>query len=348
MRRQWIVIVLAAQTALASVVRPAAAEGPTAEDIDTAKSALSAGRALRAKGEHARALDEFRAAWLLVPTPITGIELARECIALDLLVDARETALAIAKLPVKANEVKLHADARAEADAIVRDLKDKIPRVTIKLVDPPADVHVEIDGKELNAATLLVPRSMNPGKHKVVAHSGASQRVVEFVLKAGDKSEVSVSFVEGVAKATASPATSSKSPVTPAFGKTGTTTNSWRTVGWITAGVGVATAGLGAYFALSGKSDFDAATSAHCGAAVGGRDGECVQIGLDERDAAENRNRLGIALLVTGGALAAGGITLWALSPSARDTSTAATTSTAPTLTKLSLSPTGLVLGGSF
>jgi hypothetical protein len=127
-----------------SLAAPSAFADPTPEDVATAKALVRTARELRVAGDHSAALDKYRAAYALVPTPITGIELAEELTSNGLLVDGREMFLTVAKMPVKDGEKREYAEARAKATERANELDPRIPTLVVR-VHPSVvarDVHV--------------------------------------------------------------------------------------------------------------------------------------------------------------------------------------------------------------
>jgi hypothetical protein len=147
----------------------AAPSQPTAQDRDNARTMLFEGRKKMAAGEHAEALKLFRAAHAIMNVPTTGLDLARAQEALRQLIEARETALDVAKLPVVAGESAVFGQARIDAAALAANLNTRIPSLVITVSGPSAgaEVVVSLDGAVLPAATVGLPRRVNPGKRVV-------------------------------------------------------------------------------------------------------------------------------------------------------------------------------------
>ena len=165
-------------------------------NVASAKALLAEGRELRAKGEHAKARDRFKAAWALVPTTIIGVDLAREHVACGELIEGREIALEVTKLPENAKESVEGKAARAEAAKLAADLKSRIPAIVVKLQGVPIGktAHVTIDGEVLPTAALGAPRKVNPGPRMVVARVDDVERSAKVTVAEGAIEEVVVSF----------------------------------------------------------------------------------------------------------------------------------------------------------
>ncbi|HVY46182.1 MAG TPA: hypothetical protein VHB21_09900, partial [Minicystis sp.] len=196
---------VAALSAMLTLCAPALAE-PTAADKETARSLMDeADKTVDAK-DSAAALKNYLAADAIMNVPTTAIEVARTEIALGQLVEARETALRIGRMPKGKREPAAFSKARAEADAMTSDLAARIPSLEIRIegLPPGARAHVTIDGAAVPDATLGLPRKTNPGGHVLVATAPGFAEVKQSVTLA-EKQELPVVLTFGAA---ASPAAS--------------------------------------------------------------------------------------------------------------------------------------------
>src|SRR5262249_27256744 len=89
-------VALAIGGGLAATEGRAAAQ--SAADTATAKAAIKQARELRSRGDYAGALPKFQAAYALVPTPPTGLDLGRTLVSLGQLVQAREVLVAVTRM----------------------------------------------------------------------------------------------------------------------------------------------------------------------------------------------------------------------------------------------------------
>ena len=159
-----------------ALVGVAHAASPTAADKDTARALMAQGAELRDKGDAKGALQSFQAADAIMHVPSTGIEVAKTEVTLGQLVEARDVALAVARLPEQPNEPKPFAIARKDAQALATDLEARIPSLQIALKGTPegATPNVEVDGVAIPAAALAFPRKVNPGHHVLTASAGST------------------------------------------------------------------------------------------------------------------------------------------------------------------------------
>lgn len=154
----------------ASASSPAAA-APTAAERERARTLMDEGDRLVEQQKYDQALTSFQAAHGIMHVPTTGIEVAHTLTNLGRLIEAREVALEVTRLPVAASEPKLFAEARKDAQELADRLNAKIPTLRFELPTgvEPEGVHVWVDGEEIATRSLSLPKRLNPGKHAVRA-----------------------------------------------------------------------------------------------------------------------------------------------------------------------------------
>ena len=143
------------------------AAAPTVPERETARQAMDLGDRLFDEKEYDKALRAYREADAIMHVPTTGIEVAKTQAALGLLLDARETATAVAHLPVVEGEPAPFADARESAQRMAAALLARIPTIQLTLSGLPDGVaaRVDIDGENVPNSVLVAPRKVNPGTH---------------------------------------------------------------------------------------------------------------------------------------------------------------------------------------
>jgi hypothetical protein len=235
---------------------------PTAADKETARAALLDGRAKMAAKDYAGALKSFLGAHAIMGVPTTGLDLARAQEALGQLVEARETALAVMRMPAQAGESDAFAAARKEAEDLAVRLAPRIPSVTIAVRGAGnAAATVRLNGAVLVAATLGLPRKVNPGHHQIaVSAPGFVSETREVDLTEGQTLPVEITLRAGAGPAvtavtTAAPiATGVGSAAPSAFVTASASATSappsspvpvWA---WVANGVAVAAFGVGTAF----------------------------------------------------------------------------------------------------
>ncbi len=164
----------------------------SASDLESARSALLQGRALRGKGDLAGALEKFKAAHALAHTPVTGIELAKTHAALGQPVEARDICFAVGRMPITREETSRSREARDEANTLAEAMKDKVATLTVTLKTPGQQAAlVKVDGVEVPAVALTEGRKVNPGKHVVSARIGdGPEATVTATLREGETKAV--------------------------------------------------------------------------------------------------------------------------------------------------------------
>lgn len=164
---------------------------PTPEQIATARELYKQGADALDALDAKTAVEKLVAAWALVQTPVIGFDLARAQLALGHLVEAREAALAVARLPAVATETPKSQQARTQSFDMADAIAKRIAHVTIRIegLDPDREAQVKLDGATIPRAALSVTHQVNPGKHRITID-----------LADGQKREGTVSLAEGETK----------------------------------------------------------------------------------------------------------------------------------------------------
>lgn len=115
-----------------------------------------------------------------------------------MLVEARDTLLSVARLPVTPGESANMALARDEAQKLADVIEPRIPSIKIVLENVPAGAQpkVTIDGVSILPATIGVPRKHNPGAHEVVVTIGSGEKKTEVDLPEGETKEVTIDVAD--------------------------------------------------------------------------------------------------------------------------------------------------------
>jgi hypothetical protein len=156
---------------------------PSAADLETARTLNKEGKELRARGDLQGALVKLRAAHELGKTPITGIELAKTQVMLGQLVEARETCLGIARVPIAGDETERSSTARDDAAKLAEEVRPRIATVVIKLTGVPAGKlpTLLVDRIPVAASQVGEARKVNPGKHEIAAKQGQGAEATAIV-----------------------------------------------------------------------------------------------------------------------------------------------------------------------
>ena len=161
--------VVAAGALLATLVGARGALAQTPSERVAARHLMDDGDAYYDQKKFAEALRVYSAAHSIMHVPSTGLGVARTLAALGRLVDARDAAFAVTRMPVEPNESKPLADARREAAELDAQLDKRIPKVQLVLAGgaDPGIVHASIDDTELAPNALTLPQRVDPGKRMV-------------------------------------------------------------------------------------------------------------------------------------------------------------------------------------
>src|SRR5579859_5892287 len=191
-RLRWRSITTPLVLAITLAASGARAAEPTAADRDTARTLMADGRAARDKGDLTGALRAFAAADDIMHVPTTGLELARAHVALGHLVEARETAIGVARIPERPNDPAPFKAARETARALADELDGRIPALTVRVSGVPegASVTVSVDGTLLDGVGEA--KKVNPGHHVVVAKAAAAEATREIDLGERESKDVAL------------------------------------------------------------------------------------------------------------------------------------------------------------
>jgi hypothetical protein len=92
------------------------------------------------------------------------------------LVEARETLLAVLRIPPQPSDPAPFAEARRAAEALDADLAKRIPSIVVEAsTELPGPITVVIDDQTIPANLVAIPRKLNPGKHVVVAKAAGEE-----------------------------------------------------------------------------------------------------------------------------------------------------------------------------
>lgn len=298
--------------ALALNVALGLANSAQAQSADEASR--EAGRALAyegvaayQRGEFKVAQDRLNRAYDLLKAPSAGLWSARALMKNGMWVEAAARLLEVSRLTVTSGKLEVQQKAKEDALLEREALLQKIPKVTLQIagVDATA-VSVKLDGKAVHPALLGVAQPVNPGPHSLVAKYRTQVRERSFEATEASAALVAFEFHD-----------ESAPPKTNLGGhrdnealdhRRGTQAKVYRTVGWVTLGLGGAGIAAGGVLGLVAWSEKN---TLNCGA-----DNQCAF----EKGAAVktyNSRRSASTATLVGGAIASGvGITFLLLNPS--------------------------------
>ncbi|AKU95984.1 hypothetical protein AKJ09_02648 [Labilithrix luteola] len=302
---RWAIFVFAA-TLLVPSIAWAQADGAARAQV-LFDEAVAESRA----GKYATACPKFAASQRLDPKTSTLLNLA-SCYELN-----GQTASAWAAF----KEAEAFATKRGRADwaeraaNAVKELEPKLVRITVHVPSAVAipQLHVELDGSELQSAEWNHALPVDPGEHRVAWSAPGFASKTDNVKVAASSVELTLTVLDPVPNiVSSSPSSPASSPLpTPApFWTTG------RVVGAVLAGTGAVSLVAGSAFGLSAKSKYDEAEGL-CGV-YSGSPRTCLPNTSAEavaaREDASSRATVSTVFFVAGGALIAGGAVLFAIS----------------------------------
>jgi hypothetical protein len=166
MRGNSIIVMGALLATLAGAQR---ASAQTPSERLAARQLMDEGDRYTEQKQLGEALRVYTAAHEIMHKPTTGIEVARTLAQLGRLVEAREAAFEVTRMPAEPNEPKPFAAARREAAELDAQLEKRTPMLRIALSGgaDPGVVHASVDDEEIPAQAITLPRRVNPGKRIV-------------------------------------------------------------------------------------------------------------------------------------------------------------------------------------
>ncbi|MDB4938305.1 MAG: hypothetical protein JWP87_5277 [Labilithrix sp.] len=167
---------------------------PSAAQRETARRLMDEGKERARVGDHDRALEAYRKAHDLMKVPTTGIALAKAHLALGHLVEARDVALEVVRMPRENGEPPIFDKSRKQAKELEASVKPRIPTVRIIVKGGPA-TRVMVDDGEVAALLLGEPVAVNPGKHTISAkNADGSEKRADVELGERDGKEVELTL----------------------------------------------------------------------------------------------------------------------------------------------------------
>lgn len=301
MRWSRALAILALVSTTAAAPRALAQPEPTAADAETALQLYKEGKERRERGDLPAALEKLKAAYALVETPITALELGRTYALMGRLVEAREILLGVARLPVRKNESKKATEARAESEKIAAELKPRLATITIVVKgDRKPPPKISVDGVAVPPDAASAPRIVNPGTHTIVLDVDGKTSQAEATVKEGESREVAIE----PPPASRGPDKQPPPPPPPPGGEETTSTGRSPLVyiGFGTAAVGLAVGTVTGILTLSKASTLDSAC----------RGDKCPPSSQSDIDSASTTGTIStVAFVVAGAGLVVGAAGLW-------------------------------------
>jgi hypothetical protein len=167
-RRGPLGVGLAAVLAVLVATAPATTHAqPSASQRETARALMKQGDERFAAADFAHALPAYQAAHALVGVPTTGIAVALTHEKLGHLVEARDAAIEVMRMPAQPREPAPLTEARQRAAELANAVAPRIPSLTIRVDVPRTGASVVLDGKPIASVAVGAPWKLDPGPHVV-------------------------------------------------------------------------------------------------------------------------------------------------------------------------------------
>lgn len=186
-----------------SLLVTAAAGAQSLADRETARALMDEGDAKRDAKDYKAALSAYEKADAIMHVPTTGLEVARMQAQLGLLLEARETLARVIRSPVAPKEPAPFTNARKAAEQLNEELGRRVPALQLEIKGAPTGEtpQVTIDGENVPAAVLSVPRKVNPGTHVVVVQAGSLEKSQDVLVAEKETKTVTIDLTpEAVAE----------------------------------------------------------------------------------------------------------------------------------------------------
>lgn len=155
---------------------------------------MDEGKARLKEKELSRAIEAFQKAHDIMHVPTTGIALAKAHLAAGHLVEARDAALEVGRMPRDSGEPAVFEGARKLAKELDAQLKPRIPTLRVK-VKGGAATRITIDEIEIPQSIVGEPVALNPGKRVVIVKNAEGGEVRgEIELAERDAKEIELTL----------------------------------------------------------------------------------------------------------------------------------------------------------
>lgn len=166
-----------------------AGASPSVAEREAARRFMDEGKAHLKANDIGRAIESFQKAHEIMHVPTTGLALARAHAAAGHLVEAREAALEVARMPRQPGDPPVFDAARKHARELDAQLKSRIPTLRLR-VTGGAPTRVAVDDVEIPPAGLGEPVAVNPGRRVVTAKGADGEVKREIELAERDAKEL--------------------------------------------------------------------------------------------------------------------------------------------------------------
>jgi hypothetical protein len=290
-----------------------AAPLPSEAQVNAARVLYREARELERTGKVKEALEKALQAYDTAPTPVTALEAATLLVQTQQLVEAQNLARGVAAMPVSPRESDKGRAARQQAASLADALDVRVPKMAVG--KRPLGVDALLDGKPL-PQDAMVWQGVNPGAHTLELRiGGRSCTTLHMVLAEREQRTVDLQDAAITCKAAPTEASAPAAPLpTPTVvlpkpesqssHDEGAMSHPWRPVAGVMVGLGAASVGLGAVFAVMAKTNYESVAK------------DCPPSGCSPSAYGTRKNAVNLGNVATDvtipGALAlAGGVILW-------------------------------------
>ena len=186
-------------------------KGPDKKTRDAARKAYGDGEKAYTGGDYSGALDHFKKAYELIPTPHAQFWIGMSLAQMNRGDDAVKELEALLANP---DASKIGDDKMAEAKKKLDELKGKMVG-EVSIATSPPGAQVTVDGQPQMGESPMTLK-LAPGRHKIsVAASGYETKEMEVEIKAGDKLDQKIELSEKAAGPATPPPEPPPAPVAP-------------------------------------------------------------------------------------------------------------------------------------
>src|SRR5215471_1248792 len=165
----------------------------TDEQRSGARAAATQGAQAFSEKRWADAVDLFTRAESLVHSPVHLLYMARAYEKMGSLVKARESYIKITNEEVPAGAAQPIRSAHTDAEKELEAIEPRVPYVSVVVQGVgPKPVAVTMDGVQVPAALIGVPRPVDPGEHRFEAVSEGMDSAVNSIAVREGRSETVV------------------------------------------------------------------------------------------------------------------------------------------------------------
>jgi hypothetical protein len=240
----WLAACLAGLPSSRAAAQPAADARAPAAVVDEATRAAArdlgaAGTSAYVAGDYEEASEKLERAFQLMPVPSLGLWSARAFAKRGLFVQAAERYLAVQALDLGPGNPKVQLDAQRSAAAERAELMPRVPQLRVELDGAaPQEVKVMVDGVAAPALVIGEGWPVNVGAHQVVATRGAERVEASSEVSEGQTAEVVLRFSAPTAEGGSHVYHAANGDSTAPGAPDAVNPIPWRTIGWVTIGVG--------------------------------------------------------------------------------------------------------------